>query len=89
MPSRSGLQDSREQRSRAEVFSRPPLSPKNETLYLEACSTPHTSYHAELISEVTRMMEQEEVETSDENLRAVLTSLSCPLCGCNLNKADS
>lgn len=74
---------------RVEALSRQPLSPENEALYLETCSTSHASYHAELISEVTRMMEQEAVGTSNETLDAVLASISCPLCGCSLDKANN
>lgn len=73
----------------AMAFSRQVMPPATEKLYLEACGTPHETYHSELVAEVTRMMEQAKLETTRENLDAVLASLSCPRCGCRLDATDS
>lgn len=74
---------------RAMAFSRQRLAPDMQKLYLEACDSSYDTYHTQLVAEVTRMMEEARLETTRENLKAVLSSLSCPRCGCRLDATDS
>lgn len=74
----------------ARAFSLEAPTAAQRRLYREACAGRHGDYHAELVREVLALLEREEAGSRDpERVEAVLAAVSCPLCGCSLDKAES
>jgi len=72
------------------AFSLETPTATQQRLYREACASRHGDYHAELVREVLALLEREEAAgQSPERVEAVLAAVSCPLCGCSLDKAES
>lgn len=74
--------------ARAFTLERP--TAEQERLYRSACAARHGDYHAELVREAVALLEREEgAAPAPERVEAVLAALSCPLCGCSLERAET
>ena len=66
----------------ATAFTQKPMDAETHKLYANACGAPEAkAYHQQLLDEAKAQLPS---GTSDADIEAALSALTCPICGCRL-----